>query len=85
MTYTGLATLVILGDDLSKVNKEAVLEGLKTLQLDDGRLKILAFSFLITTLKSFLLPVSIVILCFYFVIYILVNRNSLCYSKYQKH
>ena len=38
MTYTGLAILIILGDDLSKVNKEAVLGGLKALQLENGRL-----------------------------------------------
>ncbi|XP_065104113.1 geranylgeranyl transferase type-1 subunit beta isoform X1 [Paramisgurnus dabryanus] len=36
MTYTGLACLVILGDDLSRVNKEACLIGLKALQLEDG-------------------------------------------------
>lgn len=33
-TYIGL---VILGDDLSRVNKEACLMGLKALQLEDGR------------------------------------------------
>lgn len=37
MTYTGLACLIILGDDLSRVNKGACLAGLKTLQLEDGR------------------------------------------------
>ena len=37
MTYTALATLLILGDDLSRVNKKAVLSGLKGLQLKDGR------------------------------------------------
>lgn len=36
-TYIGLACLVILGDDLSRVNKEACLMGLKALQLEDGR------------------------------------------------
>uniref|UniRef100_A0A674BDR3 Protein geranylgeranyltransferase type I, beta subunit n=1 Tax=Salmo trutta TaxID=8032 RepID=A0A674BDR3_SALTR len=36
MTYTGLACLVLLGDDLSRVNKEACLMGLKALQLEDG-------------------------------------------------
>uniref|UniRef100_A0A4W5K9L0 Protein geranylgeranyltransferase type I, beta subunit n=1 Tax=Hucho hucho TaxID=62062 RepID=A0A4W5K9L0_9TELE len=38
MTYTGLACLVILGDDLSRVNKEACLMGLKALQLENGSL-----------------------------------------------
>lgn len=38
MTYTALAILIILGDDLSKVNKEAVLAGIKALQLENGRL-----------------------------------------------
>ena len=37
MTYTALASLVILGDDLRRVNKPAVIEGLKALQLPDGR------------------------------------------------
>ncbi|KAG2466561.1 CC112 protein, partial [Polypterus senegalus] len=36
MTYTGLACLIILGDDLSRVNKQACLAGLKALQLEDG-------------------------------------------------
>ncbi|KAK6633181.1 hypothetical protein RUM43_000742 [Polyplax serrata] len=36
MTYTALAILIILGDDLSKVNKEAVLAGIKALQLENG-------------------------------------------------
>jgi geranylgeranyl transferase type-1 subunit beta len=37
MTYTALATLLILGDDLSRVNKKAVLISLRNLQLEDGR------------------------------------------------
>ncbi|KAF8795805.1 geranylgeranyl transferase type-1 subunit beta-like [Argiope bruennichi] len=36
MTYTALATLIILGDDLSKVQKENILSSLKELQLPDG-------------------------------------------------
>jgi geranylgeranyl transferase type-1 subunit beta len=36
MTYTALATLIILGDDLSRVNREAIIKTLRTLQLDDG-------------------------------------------------
>lgn len=36
MTYTALATLLILGDDLSRVNREAVLQGIRKLQLEDG-------------------------------------------------
>ncbi|PSN32157.1 Geranylgeranyl transferase type-1 subunit beta [Blattella germanica] len=36
MTYTGLATLVILGDDLSRVNRAAIIEGVKVLQQEDG-------------------------------------------------
>ncbi|KAL0979798.1 hypothetical protein UPYG_G00189850 [Umbra pygmaea] len=36
MTYTGLACLVIMGDDLVRVNKKACLSGLKALQLEDG-------------------------------------------------
>ena len=37
MTYTALASLLILGDDLSRVNRPAVVEALKALQLPDGR------------------------------------------------
>ena len=37
MTYTALASLVILGDDLSRVNRAAVVQGVKALQLPDGR------------------------------------------------
>ncbi|XP_013385112.1 geranylgeranyl transferase type-1 subunit beta [Lingula anatina] len=36
MTYTALASLIILGDNLSRVNKRAVLAGLRSLQLEDG-------------------------------------------------
>ncbi|KAK3096764.1 hypothetical protein FSP39_003019 [Pinctada imbricata] len=36
MTYTALASLVILGDDLSRVNKKAIMAGLKSLQQEDG-------------------------------------------------
>jgi geranylgeranyl transferase type-1 subunit beta len=37
MTYTALSSLIILGDDLNRVNKTAVINGLKDHQLDDGR------------------------------------------------
>lgn len=37
MTYTGLCSLLILGDDLSRVNRQACLAGLRALQLEDGR------------------------------------------------
>jgi len=37
MTYTALLSLVILGDDLSRVNRAAVITGLRQLQLADGR------------------------------------------------
>merc|ERR1719319_292550 len=36
MTYTALATLVILGDDLSGINRRALLAGVRALQLADG-------------------------------------------------
>ncbi|XP_040277577.1 geranylgeranyl transferase type-1 subunit beta [Bufo bufo] len=36
MTYTALSSLLILGDDLSRVHKEACLAGLRALQLPDG-------------------------------------------------
>ena len=37
MTYTALACLLILGDDLSRVNKMAVLRGIRALQQTNGR------------------------------------------------
>lgn len=36
MTYTSLAILLLLGDDLSRVDKPRVLEGLKKMQLPNG-------------------------------------------------
>ncbi|XP_029427252.1 geranylgeranyl transferase type-1 subunit beta isoform X2 [Rhinatrema bivittatum] len=36
MTYTALSSLIILGDDLSRVYVEACLAGLRALQLEDG-------------------------------------------------
>ena len=37
MTYTALACLLILGDDLSRVDKKAVLRGVQQLQTEEGR------------------------------------------------
>lgn len=37
MTYTAIASLLILGDDLSGVNKSAILTALRNLQQEDGR------------------------------------------------
>ncbi|OQR80279.1 geranylgeranyl transferase type-1 subunit beta-like [Tropilaelaps mercedesae] len=36
LTYTALASLVTLGDDLSKAKRNEILKGLKELQLEDG-------------------------------------------------
>ncbi|XP_075238392.1 geranylgeranyl transferase type-1 subunit beta [Lycorma delicatula] len=36
MTYTALACLIILGDDLSRLNRQAIAEGVKALQQSDG-------------------------------------------------
>ncbi|XP_074649953.1 geranylgeranyl transferase type-1 subunit beta-like [Tubulanus polymorphus] len=36
MTYTALASLIILGDDLSRVNKPAIIQGVRSLQMSDG-------------------------------------------------
>ena len=36
MVYTALACLLILGDDLSRINRKAVLAGVRKLQLEDG-------------------------------------------------
>ena len=36
MTYTALATLKILGDDFSKIEKGVILKALSNLQLSDG-------------------------------------------------
>jgi hypothetical protein len=37
MTYTALCTLIILGDSLERVNKRAILQGMKRLQQSNGR------------------------------------------------
>ena len=36
MTYTALLSLLILGDDLSRIDRKAILSGLRKLQLPDG-------------------------------------------------
>ena len=36
MTYVALNCLLILGDDLSRVDKDGIVNGLKALQLDNG-------------------------------------------------
>ncbi|XP_022131184.1 geranylgeranyl transferase type-1 subunit beta [Pieris rapae] len=36
MTYTGLCILLALGDDLSRVNRKAIIEGVKALQTEEG-------------------------------------------------
>ncbi|XP_078698686.1 geranylgeranyl transferase type-1 subunit beta-like [Branchiostoma floridae x Branchiostoma belcheri] len=36
MTYTGLCSLLLLGDDLSRVNRRTCVKGLQSLQLADG-------------------------------------------------
>ncbi len=45
MTYTALSSLIILGDDLNRVNKTAVINGLKDHQLDDGRHELIQWYF----------------------------------------
>ena len=37
ITYCALATLLILGDDFSRLNKSAIIKGLKEHQKSDGR------------------------------------------------
>jgi len=37
MTYCALASLVILGDDLSRINRSAICRGLREYQKSDGR------------------------------------------------
>lgn len=37
LTYCALASLVILGDDLSRVDRKAILQGLKSYQKDTGK------------------------------------------------
>merc|ERR1719320_1843011 len=39
MTYTALASLLVMGDDLSKLNRKAVIAGVRSLQLPDGSYK----------------------------------------------
>ncbi|XP_060565878.1 geranylgeranyl transferase type-1 subunit beta-like, partial [Ruditapes philippinarum] len=51
MTYTALASLLILGDDLSKVNREVILLALRNLQQKDGRFVPLTISRLYTQFR----------------------------------
>lgn len=44
-TYVALCSLLILGDDLSRVDRKAVLEGVCCNQLSDGRFEFLIFRF----------------------------------------
>ena len=37
MTYCALSSLLILGDDLKRVNRKAIIDGLKEHRLPDGR------------------------------------------------
>lgn len=37
MTYSAINTLLILGDDLGRLDKKGILAGVKALQLDNGR------------------------------------------------
>jgi len=39
MTYSAINTLLILGDDLGRLDKKGILAGIKALQLDNGRYK----------------------------------------------
>ena len=39
MTYTALASLLVLGDDLSRLDRSAVIAGVRALQLPDGSYK----------------------------------------------
>lgn len=36
MTYTSIAVLAILGDDLSRLNRKAIIEGVAAVQRADG-------------------------------------------------
>lgn len=47
MTYTGLASLLILGDDLSRVDRKSLIEGIRACQNPDG-----SFSGMITGCES---------------------------------
>ena len=46
MTYTALACLLILGDNLEQVDKAAVVAGLRSLQQPDGRYPYLSTSYI---------------------------------------
>lgn len=37
MTYAAINSLLILGDNLDRVNKKAIIAGVKALQLSNGR------------------------------------------------
>lgn len=41
MTYVALMLLLILGDDLGRVNKKGIIESMKRLQQPDGRYRLI--------------------------------------------
>src|SRR4051812_5727125 len=45
MTYTALCSLLILGDDLSRVDRGAIINTLQFLQKEDGRLALVVLVF----------------------------------------
>jgi prenyltransferase beta subunit len=47
MLFSALSTLLMCGDDLSRVNKKAVTTALKNLQLPDGSFSPVAGNFII--------------------------------------
>lgn len=49
MTYVALCTLIALGDDLSRINRAAILDTLKGLQKDDGSFVAISSNYLDST------------------------------------
>ena len=49
MTYVALCTLIALGDDLSRINRTAILDTLKGLQKDDGSFVAISSNYLDST------------------------------------
>lgn len=64
MTYTGLSCLIILGDDLSRVDKEACLAGLRALQLEDGRYELVIVIFMFTVVDFERVIFLLLLFCF---------------------
>ncbi|KAI5725989.1 hypothetical protein M8J77_022477 [Diaphorina citri] len=76
LTYSALCTLIILGDDLSRVHKKAVLHGVKVLQEKSGRSEMSTIGAGVATVSSLTVTTLLVsALVLWFVYYRITRRR----------